>query len=99
MPDHLHVLLTPAPEVSLEKSMQFIKGGFSFHLKSKLDVWQRGFNESRIRDAKKFNECKRYIEENSLQTGLVGQSELYAFSSAGREELVDRRPDWLMARG
>jgi putative transposase len=27
MPDHLHALITPAPGVSLEKAMQFIKGG------------------------------------------------------------------------
>ena len=32
MPDHIHLLLTPAPEVSLEKAIQFIKGGFSFRL-------------------------------------------------------------------
>jgi len=38
MPDHFHALITPAPDVSLEKAMQFIKGGFSFRLKSKLDV-------------------------------------------------------------
>ena len=29
MPDHLHALLTPAPDVSLEKAVQFIKGNFS----------------------------------------------------------------------
>ena len=46
MPDHFHALITPAPDVSLEKAMQFIKGGFSFRLKSKLDVWMRSFNES-----------------------------------------------------
>jgi len=34
MPDHLHALLTPAPEISLERAMQFIKGGFSFRLKA-----------------------------------------------------------------
>jgi putative transposase len=28
MPEHFHVLLTPAPMVSLEKAVQFIKGGF-----------------------------------------------------------------------
>ncbi len=28
--------------------MQFIKGGFSFRLKSKLNVWMRSFNESQI---------------------------------------------------
>jgi putative transposase len=38
MPDHVHLILTPAPEISLEKAMQYIKGGFSFQLKSNLDV-------------------------------------------------------------
>ena len=48
MPDHFHALITPAPEVSLEKAMQFNKGGFSFRLKSKLDMWMRSFNETQI---------------------------------------------------
>jgi putative transposase len=30
MPDHFHALITPAADVSLKKTMQFIKGGFSF---------------------------------------------------------------------
>ena len=30
MPDHIHLLLTPTREISLEKVMQFIKGSFSF---------------------------------------------------------------------
>jgi putative transposase len=30
MPDHFHALITPAPDVSLEKAVQFIKGGFPF---------------------------------------------------------------------
>lgn len=46
MPDHFHAIITPAPEVSLEKAMQYIKGGFSFRLKSKLDVWMRSFNQT-----------------------------------------------------
>src|SRR5580693_148156 len=54
MPDHFHALITPAPEVSLEKALQFVKGGFSFRLKSKGDVWMRSFNESQIMDRKKF---------------------------------------------
>jgi putative transposase len=54
MPEHFHVLLTPAPDVSLEKAMQFIKGGFSFRLKSKLDVWMRSFNETQIMTKEKF---------------------------------------------
>ncbi|HEX5282801.1 MAG TPA: transposase [Bryocella sp.] len=43
MPDHLHLLITPAEDVSLEKAIQFVRGGFSFRLKSKFSVWERAF--------------------------------------------------------
>jgi putative transposase len=75
-------LITPAPDVSLEKAMQFIKGGFSFRPKSKLDVWMRSFNESQILSQEKFLSCVRYIEENPVRRGLVSTSEEYPFSSA-----------------
>jgi len=87
MPDHLHVILTPAPEVSLEKAMQFIKGGFSFRLKSKMDVWMRSFNESQIMTPEKFVSCVKYIEENPVRARLVEQAEDYAYTSAGRDPL------------
>jgi len=87
MPDHLHALITPAPDVSLEKAMQFIKGGLSFRLKSKLDVWMRSFNESQIMTEEKFMDCVRYIEGNPVRRGLVLTPEAYAFSSAARGAL------------
>ncbi len=82
MPDHFHALITPAADVSLEKAMQFIKGGFSFRLKSKFDVWMRSFNESRIMSEEKYINCVRYIEENPVRRGLASTPEAYAFSSA-----------------
>ena len=87
MPDHFHALITPAAEVSLEKAMQFIKGGFSFRLKSKMDVWMRSFNESQISTAGKFVECVRYVEENPVRARLVASADAYSFSSAGEEGL------------
>jgi putative transposase len=87
MPDHLHVLITPAADVSLEKAMQFIKGSFSFRLKSKLEVWMRSFNESQISTEEKFMNCVRYIEENPLRRGLVATPQAYPFSSAARGAL------------
>ena len=84
MPDHFHALITPAPDVSLEKAVQFIKGGFSFRLKSKLDVWMRSFNESQIMNQEKFVSCVRYIEENPVRRGLVPTAQAYPFSSAAR---------------
>ena len=45
MPEHFHVIITPL--TSLERAVQFVKGGFSFRakkdLKSSMEVWQRGF--------------------------------------------------------
>jgi putative transposase len=86
MPDHFHALITPAPNVSLEKAMQFIKGGFSFRLKSKLDVWMRGFNESQIMTKEKFMNSVRYIEENPVRRGIASTAQAYPFSSAVRKQ-------------
>ena len=91
MPDHFHAMITPAPDVSLEKAMQFIMGGFSFRLKSKLDVWERSFNESQITAEEKFFTCARYIEENPVRRGIVTTPEAYPFSSAARGRL-DQMP-------
>ena len=87
MPDHFHALITPAPDVSLEKAMQFIKGGFSFRLKSKLDVWMQSFNETQIMTESKFVNCVRYIEQNPVRRGLVSVAEAYPFSSAACDPL------------
>ena len=87
MPDHLHALITPAPDVSLEKAMQFIKGGFSFRLKAKQDVWMRSFNESQIMSEEKFHSCVRYIEDNPVRRGLVATPQAHPFSSAVTIEL------------
>jgi putative transposase len=86
MPDHLHLLITPAPNVSLEKAMQFIKGGFSFRLKSKLDVWTRSFNEAQIMTEEKFISCAKYIEDNPVRKSLASTPEAYPYTSAGQNQ-------------
>ena len=85
-------MLTPAPSVSLEKAMQYIKGGFSFRLKSKLDVWQRSYDNRRIVDPEDFAERIRYIHQNPVRAHIAQQSDAYPFSSAGREHLIDPAP-------
>jgi len=70
------------------------KGGFSFRLKSKLDVWMRSFNETQIMSAEKFLSCVRYIDENPVRRGLVLAPDAFQFSSAGREG-----PDLMRERG
>jgi putative transposase len=65
MPNHFHLLLTPAPEIPLEKALQFIKGGFSFRAKREihfgLEIWQASFVNHRIRDAEDYKHHRTYI--------------------------------------
>ena len=97
MPDHIHVLITPM--ASLEKAVQFIKGGFSFRAKkelgSNMEVWQKGFQDHRIRDAGDFAEHIRYIHENPVRKHLCEQAADYLYSSAHPGFELDLAPQGL----
>jgi putative transposase len=95
MPDHVHVLLTPAAAVSLEKAMQLMKGRFSFRLKSKSDVWERGHFDRRVKGREGYEACVRYIHANPAAAGMVDRGEAYVFSSAYEGAVVDPMPGWL----
>jgi putative transposase len=85
MPEHVHLLLTPALDVTLERAIQFIKGGYSHALGvegRKGEVWQRGFTDHRIRDAADFDTHRGYIHDNPVKRGLVESVSDYRYSSA-----------------
>ena len=93
MPDHFHALITPADAISLERAVQFIKGGFSFRLKSSLPVWQASFTNHRVRDDEDFERHREYIWNNPVLVGLVDKAEDYSYSSAiGKFELDSTSP-------
>jgi hypothetical protein len=52
MPDHVHILLTPAIDQSTGKSIQLIKGGYSFAARKQSpgEIWHSGHHEHRVRD-------------------------------------------------
>ena len=58
MPNHVHILMTVPSDVSLEKAMQRINGGFSFRAKKELgfagEIWQRGYSDVQILDDRSF---------------------------------------------
>jgi putative transposase len=97
MPDHIHVLITPLG--SLEKAVQFIKGGFSFRAKkelsSNMEVWQKGFQDHRIRDAGDFAQHIRYIRENPIRKHLCERAADYPYSSAHPGFELDAAPQGL----
>ena len=97
MPDHIHVLITPS--ASLERAVQFIKGGFSFRAKkelnSNLEVWQEGFQDHRIRDARDYAEHVIYIHQNPVQAGYCQSAEEFPYSSAHAGFELDPAPQGL----
>jgi len=97
MRNHFHALITPASEVSLEKTVQYIKGGFSFRAKKELgfagEVWQAGYNEHRVKDARDYQEHARYIHENPVRSGLCQRPHDYQYSSARATFLTDSAPE------
>jgi len=83
MPDHVHLLLTVGGNISIEKAMQFIKGGFSYRLKKELgysgEVWQRGFSEVRVEDRQSFLRHQEYIAENPVRARLVDSPDKFPY--------------------
>jgi putative transposase len=97
MPEHFHVLITPA--VTLERAVQFIKGGFSFRAKKELnsamEIWQRGFSDHRIRDLQDFDAHVGYIYRNPVGRKLVENAVEYPYGSAFPGSTKDEVPQWL----
>src|SRR6266436_1050168 len=97
MPDHIHALLTP--KTSLEKAVQFIKGGFSYRareeLGSNMEVWQKGFSDHRIRDAGDCRQHVFYIRQNPVRKHLSEHARCYPYSSAWAGIELDPVPQGL----
>jgi putative transposase len=95
MPDHVHALLTPAAEISLERAMQFIKGGFSYRLKSRPPVSQASFTNHRVRDFADYEDHREYLRMNPVRARLAERAEQYPYSSAPGGMRLDAVPQGL----
>jgi putative transposase len=99
MPNHTHLLWTVPQGLTLERAMQFIKGGFS-HEAGKLigscePIWQKSFVDRRVRDA---TECARfiaYIHQNPVRAGLVSSAMEFGYSSLNSHFRLDELPQRL----
>ncbi len=97
MPDHFHALITP--QTSLEKAVQFIKGGFSYRAKkelgSNMEVWQKGFQDHRVRDASDWAVHVSYIHNNPVKEGFCERPDEFPYSSAHAGFELDAVPQGL----
>jgi REP-associated tyrosine transposase len=86
MPNHFHVLITVGPDMSIERAVQLIKGGFAFRATHELGfaapVWQKGFSELRVLETEAFSR-------------QVDQAEDYLYLSAGERFQLDAPPQRL----
>ena len=90
MPDHVHVLLTPAPDMAIERCAQLIKGGFSFAARETIpgEIWQEGYHAHRITNHEDLRNQTFYILNNPAKRRLdshpwVSSSSAYAHRMDG----------------
>jgi putative transposase len=91
--DHVHMLITPRGAV--ERSVQLIKGGYSFQARREFlwkgPIWQDGFSDHRLRDAEDGQVHVRYIAKNVAS--LPGGGTIFCGAQSGLA--LDAFPQWL----
>ncbi len=102
MPDHFHLLLTVGAEMTVEKAVQLIKGGFAFRagreLGFRVPIWQKGFSEIRVNEPEAYSGMHEYIHANPVNRFLVTTGADYPYSSAHSAFELDPPPQRLKAR-
>ena len=97
MPDHFHLLITPL--LALERSLQLIRGGYSFRAKKELgfqgEIWDKSFYDRRVRDWTEYCAFRRYIHRNPVERYLVAIPEEYSYGSAKPGLALDAVPQRL----
>jgi len=94
MPDHLHLLVTPAVDASLEN---FIKGGSAHAIHKqrpqRMEIWQEGFYDWTVRDGDDWSTKVAYIRANPVVAKLVTKPEDWLHSSASGQYTLDPAPE------
>ena len=98
MPHHVHLILTPQ-QITIERAMQLIKGGFSFRAKKAFGwretVWQRSFSDRRLRDITEYVNAREYLLNNPVEAGMCARREEFPYCSAFPGFQVDDAPQRL----
>jgi putative transposase len=96
MPEHAHLLLTPAIDATIERAIQLIKEAYSHELGTVIGrdqkIWHRGFTDHRIRNAVDFVHHRNYIHRNPVERHMVGDPTQYRYCSAFAGFRLDQWP-------
>lgn len=86
MPNHVHVLLAPQPDVPLKRIVQSLKGSSAVQINRALGrtgrIWQPDYFDRYIRDSDHFYRTLKYIEWNPVKAKLCQDPALWPWSSA-----------------
>ncbi len=86
MPDHVHLLILPAPGDSISKIVQELKYASNRIINAKRkrrgSLWQKGFFDRFTRTPKEFVETLEYMHQNPVRKGLVAMPSAWRWSSA-----------------
>ena len=85
--------ITPAWNLTLERAVQFIKGGFSHRAGKKTEIWQPGFEQHRIRDLADYQPHVDYTHNNPVRARLVADAREYPYSSLNVRYECDLMPE------
>ena len=86
MPNHVHILLTPMPDVTVSDIMHSIKS-YTAHEANKLlnrkgQFWAKEYFDRYIRDYRHFASTIKYIENNPVKAKLCDSPEKWLYGSA-----------------
>jgi REP element-mobilizing transposase RayT len=81
MPDHLHALITPSYDHSLDRCVECIKGGFTLAIgrahQAASAIWRKGFQGELVRHAEDYVRCRSRIAQNPESWGLREHAHLH----------------------
>ncbi len=93
MPNHLHLLFVPMPNVTISQVLHYIKKGSSrvIHEQEKGSgrLLTRRFHDRGIRSQEQLRKAIEYIHFNPVKAGLVKEAEEYLWSSANSRWKTD----------
>jgi REP element-mobilizing transposase RayT len=89
MPNHVHILFTPARYTAISDIMQAWKSSAAKKINQVLGrsgtVWQPDYFDRMIRDERHFRAAMTYIENNPVRAGICTQASQWPWSSAAKD--------------
>ena len=94
LPDHLHVILTPSADHTIERCAQLIKGGFSFAMRKDRpgEIWQDGYYAHRVTDEHDYSSQLIDIADNPIRKKYVNYPHIHTTEDYSLR--LDTPPIW-----